>query len=105
MADDTPTPGRPAATAVPATSNSTGAASDQTLDPAAIDELLKAASFDDPLATAGGSTDTAEFRLPDFQQVMQDAQVSSIDLLRDVDLRSEEHTSELQSLTNLVCRL
>src|SRR5262249_61865641 len=25
--------------------------------------------------------------------------------LRDLDLRSEEHTSELQSLTNLVCRL
>jgi len=27
-----------------------------------------------------------DFKLPDFQQVMQDAQVSSIDLLRDVDL-------------------
>lgn len=27
-----------------------------------------------------------DFKFPDFQQVMQDAQVSSIDLLRDVDL-------------------
>jgi flagellar motor switch protein FliN/FliY len=72
------------------------------LDQAAIDELLKAATFDD--ATASGAApsealdsvngidatdataDADDFKLPDFQQVMQDAQVSSIDLLRDVDL-------------------
>ena len=32
------------------------------------------------------AADTAGFKLPNFQQVMQDAQVSSIDLLRDVEL-------------------
>ena len=60
------------------------------LDLAAIDELLKAASFDDPQAVGAGSDDSphdlGDFKLPDLQQVMQDAQVSSIDLLRDVDL-------------------
>src|SRR5438046_9182212 len=33
------------------------------------------------------------------------ARGGGLDLLGDRDLRSEEHTSELQSLTNLVCRL
>jgi flagellar motor switch protein FliN/FliY len=59
------------------------------LDSAAIEELLKAASFDDPSphgSAADAMDDAGEFKLPDFQQVMQDAQVSSIDLLRDVDL-------------------
>jgi flagellar motor switch protein FliN/FliY len=63
------------------------------LDAAAIDELLKAATFDDvATATASGNAnsgpgdDTSDYKLPDFRQVMQDAQVSSIDLLRDVDL-------------------
>ena len=63
------------------------------LDQAALDELLKAASFDDPAdsAPAAGQASRAEaetddFKLPDFQQVMRDVQVSSIDLLRDVDL-------------------
>jgi flagellar motor switch protein FliN/FliY len=64
------------------------------LDAAAIDELLKAATFDDVAsATASGGNsgpgagdDAADYKLPDFRQVMQDAQVSSIDLLRDVDL-------------------
>src|SRR5438093_9996444 len=31
--------------------------------------------------------------------------VATADAVADGDLRSEEHTSELQSLTNLVCRL
>ena len=71
------------------------------MDQASIDELLKQANFEDPAiaAAAAGSPsfpdsatavaelpDTAPMRLPDFNQVMQDAQVSSIDLLRDVDL-------------------
>src|SRR5436309_1607725 len=57
---------------------------------AEIDELLKQASFEDPStepATAAPPLpDVNSFDLPNFQQVMQDAQVSSIDLLRDVDL-------------------
>jgi flagellar motor switch protein FliN/FliY len=67
------------------------------MDQASIDELLKQASFDDPsVAAAPANVDaltavaelpeTAQIELPNFSQVMQDAQVSSIDLLRDVDL-------------------
>jgi flagellar motor switch protein FliN/FliY len=62
------------------------------VDQAAIDELLKQASFEDPsaVASAAGASasmpDTSDLKLPDFQQVMQDAEVSSIDLLRDVEL-------------------
>src|SRR5438105_291396 len=57
------------------------------LDQAAIDELLKSASFEDAGGSGGGSgdagDDAGDFKLPDFQQVMRDAQASSIDLLRD----------------------
>ena len=55
---------------------------------ASIVELLKQANFDDPSAIPGGgqSLPTQGFELPNFQQAMQDAQVSSIDLLRDVEL-------------------
>src|SRR3954471_19436887 len=71
------------------------------MDQASIDELLKQANFEDPgiaAATAASPSfpesatavadlpETSPMRLPDFNQVMQDAQVSSIDLLRDVDL-------------------
>src|SRR5258708_7853389 len=68
------------------------AESAEMLDASAIDELLKGATFDDAATTAAGASafdhgdDASEFKLPDFQQVMQDAQVSSVDLLRDVDL-------------------
>src|SRR4051794_38320690 len=74
------------------------------LDQASIDELLQQASFEDPSAidprgsaaqpaADGGAQaaappvpDAGRFDFPSFQQVMQDAQVSSIDLLRDVEL-------------------
>jgi flagellar motor switch protein FliN/FliY len=71
------------------------------IDQASIDELLKQANFEDPAVGAvgigtaavaapdaggGPAVDAASFDLPNFQQVMRDAQVSSIDLLRDVDL-------------------
>jgi flagellar motor switch protein FliN len=67
------------------------------MDQASIDELLRQASFDDPAVAAaaepsGAATAIAELpettamNLPNFSQVMRDAQVSSIDLLRDVDL-------------------
>src|SRR5438105_948095 len=53
---------------------------------ASIDDLLKQANFEDPSALPGSAQalPTQGFDLPDFQQVMADAQVSSIDLLRDV---------------------
>ena len=57
-------------------------------DQAAIDELLKQADFEDPTAVAEipPAPEAAPFDLPNFQQVIADAQVSSIDLLRDVEL-------------------
>src|SRR4051794_9417115 len=73
-----------------------GGASDPVNDQAVIDELLKQANFDEPAGAAGAGAsaeateialpDASTFDLPAFQQVMSDAQVSSIDLLRDVEL-------------------
>ena len=62
--------------------------SEQMLDQLSIDELLKQASFEDPSALGGSvaAPEAANLHLPNFQQVMQDAQVSSIDLLRAVEL-------------------
>src|SRR5216110_1166293 len=68
------------------------------LDQSAIEELLKGANFEDAPASddlhsvaptegsAAPMADAEPMQLPNFQQVMRDAQVSSIDLLRDVDL-------------------
>ncbi len=68
------------------------------LDQDAIEELLKQATFDDPSQTladdshaSGGEGGTplpatSQFKLPSFQQGMQDAPLSSVDLLRDVEL-------------------
>ena len=97
MADDTPA-------SSPAASTATVAPAGEALDPAAIDELLKAASFDDASSAATGA-DGAEFRLPDFQQVMQDAQVSSIDLLRDVDLNVKIELGRARMLVEDVLKL
>jgi flagellar motor switch protein FliN/FliY len=53
-----------------------------------VDEMLKAAVFEDPVVAPqdAPAPDAEPFELPSFQQVMQDAQVSSIDLLRDVEM-------------------
>jgi len=101
------------------------------LDQASIDELLKQASFDDPvMATApvggaGGMVDhhagggaaaaaaaavaeipgTSAMHLPDFHQVMADAQVSSIDLLRDVDLNVKIELGRSRMLVEDVLKL
>src|SRR5690606_39692301 len=42
---------------------------------------------------------------PDFDLLILDDGFQHRKLYRDVDIRSEEHTSELQSRENLVCRL
>jgi flagellar motor switch protein FliN/FliY len=47
----------------------------------------------------------AEFKLPDFQQVLQDAQVSSIDLLRDVDLNVKIELGRARMLVEEVLKL
>jgi flagellar motor switch protein FliN/FliY len=97
---------------------STSSAADQ----AAIDELLKQAQFDDPAAETGTgdsfgglealvaestapAPDTHPFDLPSFQQVMQDAQVSSIDLLRDVELSVKIELGRSRMLVEDVLKL
>jgi len=84
---------------------------------ASIDELLRQASFDDPTAAdaaAMASTaatavaelpDTAPMSLPNFNQVMRDAQVSSIDLLRDVDLNVKIELGRSRMLVEDVLKL
>jgi flagellar motor switch protein FliN/FliY len=95
---------------------------DALIDQASIDELLRQASFEDPSAfmtgDAGATTgladggpamppipDTANFKLPNFQQVMQDAQVSSIDLLRDVELNVKIELGRSRMLVEDVLKL
>ena len=77
------------------------------LDQVSIDELLKQASFEDPAAMGGAvaAPDAADFKLPNFQQVMQDAQVSSIDLLRDVELNVKIELGRARMLVEDVLKL
>ena len=79
-------------------------------DQAAIDELLKQANFEDPTALPAGEAasvlpDTSNFELPNFQQAMQDAQVSSIDLLRDVELNVKIELGRSRMLVEDVLKL
>jgi len=79
-------------------------------DPSGLDELLKQASFDDPSALTGGASadvasDASNFPLPNFQQVMQDAQVSSIDLLKDVELNVKIELGRSRMLVEDVLKL
>src|SRR5665213_576200 len=84
------------------------------LDQASIDELLKQASFEAPgpapdgmaqRAAGGLLPDASDFKLPDFQQAIQDAQVSSIDLLRDVELNVKIELGRARMLVEDVLRL
>ena len=77
------------------------------LDQVSIDELLKQASFEDPAAIGGAAAapDAADFKLPNFQQVMQDAQVSSIELLRDVELNVKIELGRARMLVEDVLKL
>ena len=88
------------------------------LDQSAIEELLKGANFedapptDDPApavsaqATATASTINAPpMELPNFQQVMREAQASSIDLLRDVDLNVKIELGRSRMLVEDVLKL
>ena len=100
----------------------TAADAESLIDQASIDELLRQASFEDPSAfmTTGAASpagfgdagaamasvpDTANFKLPNFQQVMQDAQVSSIDLLRDVELNVKIELGRSRMLVEDVLKL
>ena len=78
-------------------------------DQSAIDELLKQANFEDPSALppdqAAALPETSSFELPNFQQAMQDAQVSSIDLLRDVELNVKIELGRSRMLVEDVLKL
>lgn len=103
---------------------------DSAADQAAIDEILKQATFEDgqavaadappvPAATvvpdADESTatpmagplppDPSLIDLPNFQQVIRDAQVSSIDLLRDVELNVKIELGRSRMLVEDVLKL
>jgi flagellar motor switch protein FliN/FliY len=75
---------------------------------ASIDELLKQANFEDPSTMASpqeSSVPTQPFERPSFQQAMADAQVSSIDLLRDVDLNVKIELGRSRMLVEDVLKL
>lgn len=93
------------------TSDSAGEAAD-VLDAASIEELLKAANFEDPetVHAAASAAEPAahtgdEFKLPNLNQVMQDAAVSSIELLRDVDLNVKIELGRATMLVEDVLKL
>ena len=110
MAEEQPPAATPAATppaqesAAAATAAAAATMEHGGPDQAAIDELLKQASFDDPSALHG-TPDAEQFPLPNFQQVMQDAQVSSIDLLRDVELNVKIELGRSRMLVEDVLKL
>lgn len=82
------------------------AADAQAADEASIDDLLKQATFEEPSAVnATIPPDTNSFAMPDFQQAMRDAQVSSIDLLRDVDLNVKIELGRSRMLVEDVLKL
>ena len=112
-------PPPPVSTGQPATTDSsttgatapdaaTATAASVAEDQSALDELLKQASFDDPSAVSGHTdvaSDASSFALPNFQQVMQDAQVSSIDLLKDVELNVKIELGRSRMLVEDVLKL
>ncbi|HEX2972373.1 MAG TPA: flagellar motor switch protein FliN [Tepidisphaeraceae bacterium] len=84
------------------------------IDQAAIDEILKQASFEDPpqAAAAAAAQEAAaasppldELKLPDFQKAIQEAQVSSVDMLRDVDLNVKIELGRSRMLVEDVLKL
>ena len=84
-------------------------------DQSSIEELLRQATFEDAGAggTSGGGSassasqaiDAEAFKLPNFNQVIQDAQVSSIDLLRDVELNVKIELGRARMLVEDVLKL
>jgi flagellar motor switch protein FliN/FliY len=74
---------------------------------ASAEELLAQASFDDVAAVVpdGAAPNTESFKLPSFQQVMADAQVSSIDLLRDVELNVKIELGRSRMIVEEVLKL
>jgi flagellar motor switch protein FliN/FliY len=111
MADEQPDipQSQPAASVDPTTQAAADSDATATATEAAsqtdIDELLKQATFDDVAAPGHAGPETAPFELPSFQQVMQDAQASSIDLLRDVELNVKIELGRSRMLVEDVLKL
>ena len=70
-----------------------------------IEELLQQANFEDAGAGEFPAAKPTAFKLPSFQQVMADAQVSSIDLLRDVELNVKIELGRSRMLVEEVLQL
>jgi flagellar motor switch protein FliN/FliY len=70
-----------------------------------IEELLQQANFEDPAVAEVPGAAAEAFKLPSFQQVMADAQVSSIDLLRDVELNVKIELGRSRMLVEEVLQL
>ena len=68
-----------------------------------LEELLRQANFEDANGTPAAQTQ--DFQFPNFQQVMRDAQVSSIDLLRDVELNVKIELGRSRMLVEDVLKL
>jgi len=82
------------------------AAADVPLDSSGIDELLRQASFDDAKTLPDAAAPAGDpFNLPNFQQVIQDAQMSSVDLLRDVELTVKIELGRSRMLVEDVLKL
>lgn len=120
MAEDTPPPPEETDPLLAALGGAGGGpvAGDANIDQASIDELLQQASFDDPSAIAGDvapeahasavtavAPDTQAFNLPSLSQAVQDAQVGSIELLRDVDLNVKIELGRARMLVEDVLKL
>ncbi len=105
----TPSPGPSTSTeTAPASTAQSSGAGDTLTDQASIDDLLRQASFEDPGSVEGAgraAPDASDFSLPNFQQVMRDAQASSIDLLRDVELNVKIELGRARMLVEEVLRL
>jgi flagellar motor switch protein FliN/FliY len=112
-----PTADAAATTDAEAAASSAEAANLDSLDQFSIEELLKQANFEDPSAAAAGGTPASggespaaipgaePFQFPGFQQAMQDAQVSSIELLRDVELNVKIELGRSRMLVEDVLKL
>ena len=85
-------------------------------DPAALEALTSPAAtpvgaaaassgFEPPSPGAPVPPDAANFKLPNFHQVIQDAQASSIDLLRDVELNVKIELGRSRMLVEDVLKL
>jgi flagellar motor switch protein FliN/FliY len=131
-APETPAPAAPVAETIAAAPAEVQPAADDAIDQESIDALLKQANFDSPDANAAGAaggpsieellqqanfddasgaagelpgSEASGFKLPSFQQVMADAQVSSIDLLRDVELNVKIELGRSRMLVEEVLQL